>query len=1429
MPRTATPAQRRTRANRILRFRFAALGVVFAITIGFAYFPTKTRAASTATTEVLGVERPFFGLKNPAKIKISYKGSPDLVRALEAGAARPTSMAAADFDFDGAVDLVLGYGTSGGGLIALLRGNPDAFAPKDQNLYRAALRGNVPPTFLPSAAIFRVPESPDFLATGDFNRDGYQDLLVGTKNGGLYLLDGDGRGNLREPKAISLPGVVAALAVTSAGQVAVGIDGPAGPRLVLFASSRSGLVNAATYTLPAPATSIAWGALGGGNGTDLAVSSGASVVVIYGAFNARARRTTINLGFHAEALTLGDFIWDRNGTTEIAVLGNDGVVRILQHGSLDTRPLTAAEIPARKATFSRPTAMGHWTIAKRLDFAVSSSSAVAAQFMLQSPRLTASPTHDLMILDSGQSQVSIFDTNKATSSASAMLKLSGVPVAAYATPQTLDGGRDLVVLTSSQVEPVIIHSGTAASINVNTTTDTDRQNACTNKTIMPKDLRGRISLRTAVCAADNYGAMGSVAINVPAGTYELTSLDTGELQLGLVPGSNISIIGTGTAASAIIEQTDGVNRVLNFDPNLVGNVTGAVVNVTVTGGKVSSLGGGGMLAGFIGDSYTISNAVFTNNTSSGTSASGGGINLRGGSLSMTNCTITDNTADGNVGGGIAITSGTGSPGDVSLINTTVTSNTSTASGTSPGRGGGIFTDVDAGSSSTISGGTVMLNTATGSPGQGGGVFNQGATLSVINSRVVSNQAGDAEGIYTLGSTATATDNWWGCNEGPGFPGCDTVDGVGGTVSVNPWLVLSISASPTQIKPLAMSGLSVDLTHDSSGGGGFTVPTGTPVSFKGTLGSVNPTQTILVNGIAASTYTAGLDPGAGQATATVDNQPASVIIDIVHAPAIINHNHTTFIVGKAGSFQITTAGFPPPTITENGTLPKGVTFKDNGNGTGTLAGLPTAGGGGNYQIAFSAQNGVPPNAQQNFTLTIHEAPAIVSPEHASFQVGMAGSFTVAAKGYPSSNISHNGALPEGVTFIDNHNGTGTLSGTPAADTGKNYYIGFTAANGVIPNALQHFKLQVSQAPGITSADNTNFKVGTAGSFTVTTTGFPNPSIVDAGILPRGIQFVDNHNGTATLSGTSAIAGTFNAELWAANSAGSAEQNFMLTILKGNSSTVLNSSANPSALNQNVVLTATVSSNITGAPTGEVKILDGETELGESSLDGNGMTKLSIASLAAGTHSITAAYLGDGNYASSASPAVQQVVVGAAQFSLTANPGTLTLEPGTPARFAITATAQNGFHNAVLLACTSSTLPEGATCQFSPPSITPGANTATSTLTIMTTGPASAKSNSSFRTHQPSSLYGIWLVIPALLMSTVGLGGSRRRDILVYCLTCLLITGCLLLSACSNAIKTDGSGGSIGTSPGTYQIVVTGTSNAGTPNAMTQTTAIRMIVQ
>src|SRR5207237_139701 len=144
----------------------------------------------------------------------------------------------------------------------------------------------------------------------------------------------------------------------------------------------------------------------------------------------------------------------------------------------------------------------------------------------------------------------------------------------------------------------------------------------------------------------------------------------------------------------------------------------------------------------------------------------------------------------------------------------------------------------------------------------------------------------------------------------------------------------------------------------------------------------------------------------------------------------------------------------------------------------------------YPITFTAANGVGTNATQNFTLTVNQAAAITSANNTTFTVGTAGSFTVTATGFPTPTLSETGALPNGVTF---NTSTGVLSGTPAAGTAGTYPITFTAANGVGTNATQSFTLTVNQAPAITSANNTTFTVGTAGTFTVTATGSPTPTL------------------------------------------------------------------------------------------------------------------------------------------------------------------------------------------------------------------------------------------------------------------------------------------------------------------------------------------------
>ncbi|MGD0882140.1 MAG: Ig domain-containing protein, partial [Acidimicrobiales bacterium] len=85
----------------------------------------------------------------------------------------------------------------------------------------------------------------------------------------------------------------------------------------------------------------------------------------------------------------------------------------------------------------------------------------------------------------------------------------------------------------------------------------------------------------------------------------------------------------------------------------------------------------------------------------------------------------------------------------------------------------------------------------------------------------------------------------------------------------------------------------------------------------------------------------------------------------------------------------------------------------------------------------------------------------------------------------------------------------------------------------------------QAPAITSAASTTFNTGAAGTFTVTATGYPTPTITESGTLPAGVTFSGG-----VLSGTPTATGTFPITLTASNGVGSnATQDFTLTSVLG----------------------------------------------------------------------------------------------------------------------------------------------------------------------------------------------------------------------------------------------------------------------------------------
>ena len=110
----------------------------------------------------------------------------------------------------------------------------------------------------------------------------------------------------------------------------------------------------------------------------------------------------------------------------------------------------------------------------------------------------------------------------------------------------------------------------------------------------------------------------------------------------------------------------------------------------------------------------------------------------------------------------------------------------------------------------------------------------------------------------------------------------------------------------------------------------------------------------------------------------------------------------------------------------------MTFTDNHDGTATLSGTPTTPAGPTPDV--HRRQWVPARSSQTLTVTVVQAPAITSATSATFTAGTAGTFPVTTTGNRAPTDHRVRALPSGVTFIDNGNGTATLAGTPATGSG-----------------------------------------------------------------------------------------------------------------------------------------------------------------------------------------------------------------------------------------------------------------------------------------------------------------------------------------------------------------------------------------------------------
>jgi CSLREA domain-containing protein len=820
-------------SSRILR-RCAFLLVLSLSTLVLLSSLTRTGYVKSGAPGVrvhVDSQSRLLNLKEANQTSVDYKGNSYMAEALRSGNARPLALASGDLDSDMAADLITGYRYGDNGIITVRRGKLDAFQTQDEKVYQSAMKGNAVQALESSAEVYSIPEPPTFLAVGDFNGDHQQDVLAATVGGGLYLIAGDGAGDLSDAEQIPLSGQITAIATgvfnrnSELTSVVVAVDGKEGAALLMFEGEDGGLKSQPKrYPLAGRATALALGNLDNDSFGDAAIAEGNTVELIHGGgwnnSDLAARVEQISAPFEVRSLAIGDYIWDREARPELAMLAPDGNVHIYDRGELDTRPFTDADRPARIAqrlalahtdAITRqqqievvesekwqPEQKQSWSDAQQVA-AVSGGGDFSAQTMIDGGHTTGKRTNDLFVMDPLSNQIHLLVDNttsvyQPTSRSAVTLDVDGPPLALLAMPQQINAARDLMVLNGSHTDAAPIGLAPLATFTVTKTADT---NAATC-------VAGNCSLREAIKSANLTAATNIITFSLSSGTY--SNGGSGPTTCGSASANCFPVIGDGSSTNISIVGVDTTPSNTIINNTITGASTGQPVlyygfaanqtfklqNVQLQNGDVANtiypFGGGAFATGGTGWNVTVDNCILTNNKGESTE-NGGAISHTGGGnfIIQNNTIISSNTATAAVGGGAYLNNGT-NPGNLTISNSSFTGNTAGA-GAGAGQGGGMFLTVETGSTITVTRATVTNNVA-GSQ-QGGGIYTNKGTIQF--SRIVGNTStSGGSGVHEPGGAfgITANNNWWGCNFGPG------ATGTGCTGAQNSYQSVTGSPAPT---------------------------------------------------------------------------------------------------------------------------------------------------------------------------------------------------------------------------------------------------------------------------------------------------------------------------------------------------------------------------------------------------------------------------------------------------------------------------------------------------------------------------------------------------------------------------------------------------------------------------------------------------------
>ncbi|SNT41640.1 NHL repeat-containing protein [Granulicella rosea] len=339
------------------------------------------------------------------------------------------------------------------------------------------------------------------------------------------------------------------------------------------------------------------------------------------------------------------------------------------------------------------------------------------------------------------------------------------------------------------------------------------------------------------------------------------------------------------------------------------------------------------------------------------------------------------------------------------------------------------------------------------------------------------------------------------------------------------------------------------------------------------------------------------------------------------------------------------------------------------------------------------------------------------------------------------------------------------------------------------------------------------------------GLPIPAL--SGTLGGGVLSSDAGNVTPVFATTATQGSDAGAYPITVTLTGSAAGNYTvatsgtsgsLTIAAAATTTVLAIDANPAYLGVPVHLTATVSAataGTSGTPSGAVNFFNGSQQIGFNVPLANGVATLTV-SPAVGTQPLSAVYApstSPQDWSASTSNTISASILPDPDFQLSTTPSYQTVVPGQSVGYAINVLPLSGsFTGAV--GFTVAGLPAGATATFTPASVTPGASSSSTLMTIRT-----APVTGLLRLNPAA---GAALAVGLLLWPLA----RRRRYIARLTAALLLCCGSLgalaLLSGCGS------SNGFFNQPPNNYTLTITatGVNVSGTPIVHTTTVTLNL---